>query len=203
MAPVINVDVNTKDALHNYTSMDVEVVQATYKAKKRPYSKRKPRPARNVSSSPKKKLRKAKKKVWKFKKTELSECDSAFSKEILERDGHCIFPGCPATANLTNSHYIGRSNWNTRFDELNCIALCIRHHFMDRNTAYEFQKARKEKHGWDGQYTLFMKNWLGDEVWNELLYRAEGNKSRKEAILETQKKYNLRQPSEVQVQQLG
>jgi len=65
---------------------------------------------------------------------------------------------------------------------------------MDRNTGYEFQKARAEKEGWNGQYTLFMMNLLGGEGWYELLDRAEGNKSRKDSILETQKKYNLRQP---------
>lgn len=133
------------------------------------------------------------KKAWEFKKTELSECDSALSKEIIERDGKCMFPGCLAIKNLTNSHYIGRSNWNTRFDEENCLTICIRHHFMDRDTAYEFQKARKEKQGWDGQYTLRMKDILGETGFNALLQRAEGSKSRKEAILETQKKYNLRQ----------
>lgn len=172
----------------------VEIVETVlYK----PRQRRKKAPPRRVT--PKRGIRarkkpKARKKAWKFKKTELSECDSAFSKEIIARDGRCMFPGCHATANLTCSHYIGRANWNTRFDPENCIALCIRHHFMDRDTAYEFQKARTEKHGWDGQYTLFMQGLLGEEAWYELLDRANGTKSRKEAILETQKKYNLRQP---------
>ena len=138
--------------------------------------------------------KKIKAKPWKFKKTELSECDSAFSREIIARDVHCMFPGCEKTDNLTCSHYIGRANWNTRFDPENCVALCIRHHFMDRNTAWEFQKARADIHGWHGQYTLFMQEWLGCAAWYELLDRSEGKKTRKEAILETQKRYNLRQP---------
>lgn len=141
-----------------------------------------------------KKPLKAKKKAWKFVKTALAECDSAFSKEILKRDGRCQFPHCGSFENLTCSHYIRRDNWNTRFDPLNCIALCTRHHFFDRDTAWEFQKARAEKHGWDGQYTLFMKRWLGEMGFCYLLERAEGKKSRKDAIIETQKKYNLRQP---------
>jgi len=140
-----------------------------------------------------KKLSRPKKKPWKFVKTALAECDSAFSREIIARDGHCMFPGCEKTDNLTNSHYIGRANWNTRFDPENCIALCIRHHFMDRDTAYEFQKARAEKHGWDGQYTIFMGHFLGETRFIALIERAEEGKSRKEAILETQKKYGLRQ----------
>jgi len=139
---------------------------------------------------------KPKKKVWKFKKTELAECDSAFSREIIARDGHCMYPDCEKVDNLTCSHYIGRANWNTRFDPDNCITLCIRHHFMDRDTALEFQKAREGIHGWDGRYTLFMQEWLRPVKWMFLLERAEGKKSRKEAILETQKRYNLRQPTE-------
>src|SRR5690606_9503745 len=85
----------------------------------------KPRKAPNrASKAPK--TKKLRKRAWKFKKTELTECDSAFSKEIITRDGKCLFPGCGTTANLTNSHYIKRANWNTRFDPENCITLCIR-----------------------------------------------------------------------------
>lgn len=168
----------------------IEVVHQPFRK-----ASRKPKTARSGSLATKaKKVPAKKKKPWKFVKTELSECDSAFSKEIIERDGHCLYPGCQATTNLTNSHYIGRSNWNTRFDPENCIALCIRHHFMDKDTAFEFQKARKERHGWDGQYTIFQRKFIGETRFNALLERAEGKKSRKDAILETQKKYGLRQP---------
>lgn len=138
--------------------------------------------------------KKAKSRAWKFKKTELAECDAAFAREIRERDGHCMYPGCQATENLTCSHYIGRANWNTRFNPENCITLCIRHHFMDRNTAYEFQKARENKEGWDGRYTLYMMELLRPVRWMALLERATGKKTRKQAILETQEKYGLRQP---------
>lgn len=170
--------------------MNVEIIEVSYRKKKpRQWpSKASKRPAKA------RKTPKPRKRAWKFKKTELAECDSAFSKEIIERDGRCLFPGCGTTNNLTNSHYFKRANWNTRFDPENCITLCIRHHFMDRDTAYEFQKARKPKHEWDGQYTIFQRNLLGEARWNALLERAEGGKTRKEAILETQKKYDLRQP---------
>ena len=144
-----------------------------------------------LRNAPKKTVQR--KKAWKFKKTELTECDSAFSREIIARDGQCMYPGCQKTDNLTCSHYIGRSNWNTRFEATNCIALCVRHHFMDRNTGYEFQKARIEKEGWDGQYTLYMKYWLGANGFEALKDLADQKKTRKEAILETQKRYNLRQ----------
>lgn len=134
-----------------------------------------------------------KKSRWKFVKSHLAECDDAFSKEIIARDGKCLFPNCGTVKNLTCSHYIGRKNWNTRFDKKNCITICIRHHFMDRDTGYEFQKARKEKHGWDGQYTLHMKQILGEDGFAELLLRAAGNKTRKDSIIEAQKRYGLRQ----------
>lgn len=159
-----------------------------------PRKPRTPIKRKSVGKVPKGKVKRLTKPKWKFVKTQLEECDSAFSKEIIGRDGHCLFPGCEAQTNLTNSHYIGRSNWNTRFDPANCIALCIRHHFMDRDTAFEFQKARKEKHGWDGQYTIFQRNLLGETGFNALIERANGSKSRKDAIIETQKKYGLRQP---------
>lgn len=142
--------------------------------------------------------RKKKSRAWKFVKTHLQECDEAFSREIRERDGRCLFPGCHVEefAALQASHYIGRANWNTRFDPENMIALCWFHHFKSKDLGYEYQKQRKEVHGWDGQYTLFMRQFLGETRFNALLERANGKKSRKEAILETQKRYNLRQPVE-------
>jgi len=168
----------------------VEVVQAS----KRPAKARLVRKSIQRTKSTLKRVQKRiKPKKWKFVKTHLEECDSAFSKEILARDRHCQYPGCQVETNLTNSHYIGRANWNTRFDPENCIALCLRHHFMDKNTGYEFQKARTEKEGWDGQYTLFMQGFLGEIGFCELLERAQGTKSRRDCILETQKKYGLRQ----------
>jgi hypothetical protein len=163
-------------------------------ARTRPKTAPTRRSIRKVGKSPRKPIKVARK-PWKFKKTELAECDAAFSKEIIARDGHCMYPGCFVETKLTCSHYIGRGNWNTRFDPKNCIALCLRHHFMDRTTGYEFQKARTPLQEWDGQYTLFMREFLGEEGFYTLLERATTKKSRKEAILETQKKYGLRQPN--------
>lgn len=141
---------------------------------------------------------KPKNKAWKFVKTHLAECDDAFAREIRERDGQCLFPGCGTTKNLTCSHYIGRGNWNTRFDDDNCITLCQTHHFWDKMIGWEFQKQRIGVKGcdWNGRYTVFMMEYLGTERWEALLTRAAGDKSRKEAILEAQKRYNLRQPIE-------
>lgn len=155
--------------------------------------KKKPVQGRTGAS---RRVSKPKKKVWKFKKTELAECDAEVSREIRERDLVCQYPGCGTDRNLTNSHYIGRKNWNTRFLLRNCLLICSHHHFFNRNVGYEFQKARKEKEGWDGQYTIHMKQLLGEEGFYDLIKESEGNKTRKEAILETQKRYNLRQPIE-------
>lgn len=165
------------------------------------------RPAQARGTAVKRTL-KPKKKAWKFVKTHLEECDIAFSREVVKRDGRCRYESdfsysgetfrCEVREKLTNSHYIGRANWNTRFDPENCIALCLRHHFMDKMLGYEFQKQRREVHGWDGQYTIRMKNILGKERFAALIERSKGKKTRQEAILETQRKYNLRQPGENQ-----
>lgn len=138
---------------------------------------------------------KLKPKKWKFVKSHLQECDDAFAREIRERDGKCLFPGCEKTTDLTCSHYIGRSNWNTRFDYRNCITLCTTHHFWDKTIGWEYQKQRVGVKGcdWDGRYTLHMKRILGEEGFGELLAEAEGKKSRKEAIIEAQNRYGLRQ----------
>lgn len=168
-------------------------------ALKAPRKRLQRKPMKRAVSKPKahvKEKRAKKRKAWKFVKTELAECDSAFSKEIIARDKKCLYPNCQNTEKLTCSHYEGRSNWNTRFDPENCIALCLRHHFMDRDVGFEFQKARKPKHEWDGQYTIFMRQFLGEYRFNALLERAKGDKSRKDSITETQKKYHLRQPVE-------
>lgn len=161
------------------------VVSFTAKGTKRPLK---------ANSAPSRRTTKPKKKAWKFKKTELAECDEAFSKEIRERDGRCLFPGCHVDmfSALQCSHYEGRARWETRFDPDNCIALCWHHHFKSKLLGYEYQKQREELHGFDGQYTKHMKLILGEYRFQALIEKPK--KSRKEAILETQKKYNLRQP---------
>lgn len=90
--------------------------------------------------------------------------DAHFSLKIRQRDGKCLFPGCSVTdiAKLQCSHYIGRRHSATRYYPENCITLCWLHHFKDKMLGFEYQKQRKEKHGYEGQYTLFMKNWLGE-----------------------------------------
>lgn len=102
----------------------------------------------------------------------LKQADNAFSLKIRARDKHCLFPGCESLKGLQCSHYIGRATKSTRFDPNNCIALCYFHHFRSKDLGFEYQKQTKEKHGYDGQYTIFMRNWLGEERFEELRTRA-------------------------------
>lgn len=132
---------------------------------------------KTVSSKKKKKPPKPK------VRTNLSLADELFSQRIIARDGKCLFPECKSNSRLTTSHYHGRGKFSTRFDEKNCICLCQYHHYMSRVLGWEFQKQRKEKHGWDGQYTLFMRNWLGDEEFAALDARAKRTTKQSKAIL--------------------
>lgn len=114
----------------------------------------------------------------------LKKADNIFSEKIRTRDGKCQFPGCKVNefGKLQCSHYIGRATKSTRFDPDNCIALCWLHHFKDKMLGYEYQKQRIEKHGWDGQYTIFMRNLLGTERFNALIERSTLRISQKKAI---------------------
>lgn len=93
----------------------------------------------------------------------LKKVDTAFSIKIRARDKHCLYPNCQSTKSLQCSHYYGRVIKNTRFDPENCITLCWFHHFKSKDLGFEYQKQRKENkaHGYDGRYTIFMKEWLG------------------------------------------
>ena len=105
-----------------------------------------------------------------MKEWSLKLADRKFRKYflgILEKEDRviCVFPGCNQTdpERLTISHYFGRVNKGTRFNIDNCDLLCRVHHYWDKQLGWEFQKQTKEKHGWDGRYTLYVKRKLGDE----------------------------------------
>lgn len=125
---------------------------------------------------------KARNKPWKLTKSALAKIDAKLSKQILKRDKHCQFPNCQNTAKLTCSHFIGRAVKSTRFDEENCVALCLFHHFFSKDLGFEFQKQTKEKHGYDGQYTKFMKKRLGRARYAALIERASTSIKLKAAI---------------------
>lgn len=124
------------------------------------------------------------KKHTKLKLLSLEKADEKISKFIRKRDGHCMFPNCEKTENLQCSHYFSRASNNTRFYPDNLITLCWKHHYGDKYIGWEYAKQRKEEHGRDGAYTIFMKKWLGKDRWNELILRSRTSKKRSNAIIE-------------------
>lgn len=161
--------------------MIVEVVQAPV----RPTRKRLVRkPTTSLKRRPRAATGKLKPKKWKFKKSILTKADASFSEKIRTRDVHCLFPGCNRTDQLTNSHYFGRAKWGTRFDEENCITLCRTHHYWDKDIGWEFQKQRVGEKGcdWDGRYTTFMRERLGNAAFLALTQRAQADTKRSDAI---------------------
>jgi hypothetical protein len=155
---------------------DFRVEEVKYKIKRAPRGSKKPR------------QRKKRKKMVKDKVWRLNKADGHFSKFIRERDGKCMHPiGCSRQTMLQNSHYFGRSIKSTRFDPDNCITLCWLHHYKDKLLGFEFQKQTVEEHGYDGGYTLFMKQHLGEERWLALRQRASQTIKQKEAIIAYQK----------------
>lgn len=103
----------------------------------------------------------------------LQKADTLFSLQIRARDKICLFPGCGRTTDLTCSHYFGRTNKSTRWYEDNCITLCRFHHYRSKDLGFEYQRQTIEKHGYDGQYTLFMKKFIGETRWIILLETAK------------------------------
>jgi len=120
------------------------------------------------------------------KKFSVAKADKFFADKIKDRDGKCLFPGCTETRRdkLTCSHYHSRGKWGTRFDEKNCITLCRNHHYWDKVIGWEFQKQVKGERDcdWDGRYTVYMKQWLGEEEFQAMKQRAAITGKRKAII---------------------
>lgn len=124
-------------------------------------------------------IRRKKSKEWSLKKADIE-----FRKVMLQTvPVRCVFPNCPITnpKKLTISHYHGRVNKGTRYCIPNCDLLCRLHHYWDKQLAWEFQKQTKEKHGWDGRYTLYMKDKLKDS-YGTIQALAQSNMKPKVAI---------------------
>lgn len=131
----------------------------------------------------------------KSKEWTLAKADRHFRTyflSILESDDRvvCVFPGCNQSnpSKLTVSHYFGRVNKGTRYHIDNCDLLCRVHHYWDKQLGWEFQKQTKEKHGWDGRYTLYIKQKLGNEF-EELKQLAESGMKPKLAIQQFKERY--------------
>lgn len=148
---------------------------------KRKSMKRKPLKATRTvikrSRKPRKR-RKSKDGTWTLK-----EADTHFSNKIRARDGKCMHPrGGEHCKLLQNSHYIGRATKSTRYDPDNCVTICWFHHYKSKDLGFEYQKQTIEKHGFDGQYTIFMKRWLGQERFNALIERSKQSTTQQKAI---------------------
>lgn len=113
----------------------------------------------------------------------LKKADKVFSGEIRVRDGKCMHPqGTPNCKLLQNSHYIGRATKSTRYDPENCITICWFHHYKSKDLGFEYQKQTIEKHGFDGQYTIFMKRHLGEQRFSALIERSKQSVKQSAAI---------------------
>lgn len=118
-------------------------------------------------------------KLWSLKKA-----DRAFSEYIRKRDGRCLHPNCICGSQMLQcSHYHSRGKKSTRFDPDNCITLGWLCHFKNKLIGFEYQKQTKEIHGFDGQYTLWMRAHLGEKGFDELNFRAQQTLKQKTAIL--------------------
>jgi len=92
-----------------------------------------------------------------------------FSKYIRKRDNYtcqrCGAVHDPSSRGLHASHYFGRGGYSTRYDPDNCVALCYGCH------KYWDEQNRPE-------YTDFKTKQLGQERYDELVYRANHIKKR-------------------------
>lgn len=128
-------------------------------------------------------------KIWSLKKA-----DTEFRAHMLKviPNPKCVFPDCPITdpKKLTVSHYHGRAKKGTRFSVKNCDFICRNHHYWDKQLGWEFQKQREEIHGWDGRYTLYMREKLGEDEFILLTQLAESGMKPKIAIQNFQSTLN-------------
>lgn len=104
----------------------------------------------------------------------LKKADTLFSLKIRARDRKCLHPRCKCKGSqLQCSHFIGRAHKATRFDFDNCMTLSWYCHFKNKRIGFEYQKQTIEEDGHDGEYTKFMKNWLGKERYEQLMARSK------------------------------
>jgi hypothetical protein len=98
--------------------------------------------------------------------------DMYFSRYIRERDGRCL--KCGTKDNLTCSHFWRRGHSGTRFDPLNCIALC-----GGANGCHQDWEDKKNH-----EYKAFMITLLMPAGYESLEKRARSFKERRQAVAE-------------------
>jgi hypothetical protein len=111
--------------------------------------------------------------VYKIKLWSTGYADDKFSLWIRARDGKCRRCGSSSKP-LDCSHYWKRGDSGTRYDPLNCVAVC-----RDCHTIWERQQ--------NNEYKAFMVDWLGQEEYDALERRARTFKKRVDAVLECMK----------------
>ncbi len=85
-------------------------------------------------------------KRWGVKLWSIKKADIEFSKWLRNKIGKC--EKCGTTEGLTNSHYIGRSQYATRYLELNCDCLCFScHAYFEDRKMFEYRDWKIAKHG--------------------------------------------------------
>lgn len=106
----------------------------------------------------------------------VKQCDTRASLLVRKRDGKCMYPACRATENLQCSHYHKRQHASTRFYMDNLITLCEWHHYKSED-GLEHRKNRP-------LYTKIMRDFLGEERWQELERRSRISMKMSSAIIE-------------------
>lgn len=105
----------------------------------------------------------------------MAKADAKFSEFIRKRDGKCMRCGKKKSKGnpLTCSHFWPRQHKGTRYDPLNCVALC----WMPCHK-YHWEKEKQ------GAYRDFMLHWLGEDRYQEVKKRAESTYPLSRAISE-------------------
>lgn len=80
------------------------------------------------------------------------KADSFFSKFIIARDKKCVL--CSATTELTNGHLIKRGKMSTRYDEINCHALCSGCNYKDNFEPQHYSEWFIKKYGVEEYFEL-------------------------------------------------
>jgi hypothetical protein len=102
-----------------------------------------------------------------------SKTDAMFSDYIRERDNwtcqRCLVDLSNYHGQLDNSHFFGRGNKSTRWDEDNCISLCKKCHmyFGDKNAPADILGITRYQ-----EYEEFMIKRLGQPRFDLLVFRA-------------------------------
>lgn len=112
------------------------------------------------SVKPKKTYRQAKaskeKKRYGIKIWSVEKADREFSLWLRAKVGKC--EKCGTTEGLTNSHYIGRREYATRFDPDNCDVLCFScHSIFEPRKQYEYRDWKIAKMGAEAEAELSKK----------------------------------------------